>query len=128
MFFTEPGKVADYLMCANEQEGAAITRGLPADSDKPPVAKPQLEAHAMDSSVAAGPKEINYANLFEQEQKDSTSKKKGGLEETSTRMAFFNLTMPGRLSCSEIFNPPRIVFAPCTTCTYLYRSNTHQGG
>lgn len=95
MFFTEPGKVGDYLMCANEQEGPAITRGLPADSDKPPAAKPELEAHAMDSSVDAGPKEINYAKMFEEEQEQSTSKKKGGLEETTTRMAYFNLTMPG---------------------------------
>ena len=93
MFYTEPGKVADYLMCANEQEGAAITRGLPADSDKPPAAKPELEAHAMDSSVNAGPKEINYAQIFEDEQ--SSTKKKGGLEATTFRAAYFNLTMPG---------------------------------
>jgi len=97
MFFTEPGKVGDYLMCANEQEGPAITRGLPADSDKPPAAKPGLEAHAKDSSVDAGDyaKEINYAKLFQQEQQQSTSKKKGGLEETTSRVAYFNMTMPG---------------------------------
>jgi len=94
MFFTESGKVADFLMCANEQEGSAITRGLPEDSDKAPVAKPDYEAHAKDASVHAGPEEINYAKLFKQEQQESTSKKKGGLEETTTRMAFFNMTMP----------------------------------
>jgi len=99
MFYTEPGKVADYLMCANEQEGAAITRGLPADSDKPPAAKPELEAHAMDSSVNAGPKEINYAQIFEDEQ--SSTKKKGGLEPTTFRAAYFNLTMPGATPAKE---------------------------
>ena len=96
MFFTEPGKVGDYLMCANEQEGPAITRGLPSDSDKPPAAKPELEAHAMDSSVDGGAKEINYAALFEEEQQQSTTKKKWGLEDTTIFSANFNLTMPGR--------------------------------
>jgi len=101
MFFTEPGKVQDYLVCANEQEGSAITRGLPDDSDKPPQAKPDYEAHALDSSVDAGPKEINYAKLFEEEQMKSTSKKKGGLEDSTTRMAYFNLTMPGATPTRE---------------------------
>ena len=38
MFFSEPGKVADFLGCTNEQEGEDITRGLPADSDQASVA------------------------------------------------------------------------------------------
>jgi len=101
MFFTEPGKVGDYLMCANEQEGPAITRGLPSDSDKAPAAKPELEAHAMDSSVDGGAKEINYAALFEEEQQQSTTKKKGGLEDTTIFSANFNLTMPGATPTRE---------------------------
>jgi len=97
MYYTKPGEVADYLMCRNEQEGAAISRGLPADSDKAPEAKPELEAHAMDSSVDAGPGEINYAQMFEEELQQSTSKKKGGLEQQHTAIfsANYNLTMPG---------------------------------
>ena len=97
MFFAEPGKVGDYLSCYNEQEGNAITRGLPKDSDKAPDSRPDYEAKAKDSNVDAGQKEINYAKLFEEEQASSKSKKKGGLEESTTlRMAYFNLTMPGK--------------------------------
>ena len=97
MYYTKPGEVADYLKCSNEQEGAAISRGLPADSDKAPEAKPELEAHAMDSSVDAGPGEINYAQMFEEELQQSTSKKKGGLEHQDTAFlsANYNLTVPG---------------------------------
>ena len=97
MFFTEPGQVSDYLGCNNEQEGSDITRGLPADSDKAPDKRPELEAHAHDSHASGGPNQINYAELFEEEQKASTSKKKGGLDEPTTfRTATFNMTMPGK--------------------------------
>merc|ERR1719427_748148 len=97
MYYTKPGEVADYLKCKNEEEGAAISRGLPADSDKAPEAKPELEAHAMDSSVDTGPGEINYAQMFEEELQQSTSKKKGGLEHQDTAFlsANCNLTVPG---------------------------------
>ena len=100
MFFSEPGKVADFLGCTNEQEGEDITRGLPADSDKAPERRPEMEAHAHDLNAAGGPAEINYAKLFEEEQEASTSKKKGGLdsETTTFRIATFNMTMPGK-SC-----------------------------
>ena len=95
MFFSEPGKVSDFLGCTNEQEGEGITRGLPEDSDKAPDKRPELEAHAHDLHSAGGPQEINYAKLFEEEQEASTSKKKGGLESTTFRVATFNMTMPG---------------------------------
>ena len=95
MFFTEPGKVSDSLGCSGEQEGGDISRGLPADSDQPPEKRPELEAHAHDSHASGGPAHINYAELFEEEQKQSTSKKKGGLESTTFRVAQFNMTMPG---------------------------------
>jgi len=97
MFFTEPGKVADYLMCSGEMAGESITRGLPEDSDKPPERRPEMEAHAHDLNADGGPSQINYAELFAEEQKQSTSKKKGGIdgEVTTFRTATFNMTMPG---------------------------------
>ena len=98
MFFTRPGLVSSYLMCFDEQEGSAITRGLPADSDQPPLKRPELEAKAHNSSADGGPAEINYAQLFAEEQQKSTSKKKGGLGDGETfATAVFNMTMPGKL-------------------------------
>ena len=105
MFFAEPGKVSDYLSCVNEMEGESITRGLPADSDKVPDKRPEMEAHAHDINAAGGPEEINYAKLFEEEQKSSTSKKKGGLDDPETttfRYAMMNLTMPGKSGPSRV--------------------------
>ena len=99
MFFSEPGKVNDFLGCTNEQEGEGITRGLPEDSDKAPEKRPELEAHAHDLHASGGPQEINYAKMFEEEQEASNSKKKGGLSESTTfGVAHFNMTMPGRCS------------------------------
>ena len=98
MFFTKPGQVGDFLTCGNEQEGDGITRGLPDDSDKAPDKRPDMEAHAHDINAAGGPDKINYADLFEQEQEQSTSKKKGGLDQETTtyyKVATFNMTMPG---------------------------------
>ena len=98
MFFTRPGLVSNYLMCFDEQEGESISRGLPEDSDKPPSKRPDLEAHAHNSSAGlSGSEEINYAKLFAEEQEASSSKKKGGLEETTFATAVFNMTMPGKL-------------------------------
>ena len=84
-------------MCSGEMAGESITRGLPEDSDKPPERRPEMEAHAHDLNADGGPSQINYAELFAEEQKQSTSKKKGGIdgEVTTFRTATFNMTMPG---------------------------------
>jgi len=97
MYFTEVSKSpGDYLTCANEMAGHYITRGLPADSDRVPEKKPQLEAMAYDSSAASGQNEINYAHLFEEELLKGTSKKKV-LDQPNGMIvqAELNITMPG---------------------------------
>ena len=119
MFFTEPGRVADYLMCFDEQEGEAVTRGLPRDSDTPPAARPALEAHAANSAAGAGPSEISYAQMFEEEQRNSSSKKKGGLGENGVyRVAQLNLTMPGRPRLQKLtFGKSSLFSALCCVCS-----------
>ena len=126
MFFSEPGKVADFLGCTNEQEGEDITRGLPADSDQAPERRPEMEAHAHDLHAAGGPAEINYAKLFEEEQEASTSKKKGGLdsETTTFRIATFNMTMPGK-SCVTL--AILICLFPCSHKTLKQRVKRTSG-